>query len=539
MNEIIGQITMVLRHVWRRRWLAAFTAWGVSLAGWTFVASLPDVYESRSLVYVDTANILRPLLQGLAVENDLAAEVKLMQATLLSRPNLTKVLQMTDLHLTAKTSAEMERLLNDVRRRTQVRRRGENLFFISFKDNDPVLARDVVQALLTIFVESNVGQNRRDMETARRFIEQQIVEYEQQLEAAELRLAKFKQENMSLLAGQAGYQVQMEDAETQLAELRQGLRDAELRKNTLEGELKSIPPFFTERDVQGDGPPSNAVFQMLELDKQLTELLARYTEEHPDVVVVRRQLERARAEYEEELAAVTALPEVPGAASESDEAAVARRTPNPMYDELKIALINQRALIATLRDRIAAAAEEFKNLQELATNVPVVEARLTKLNRDYDVLKAKYEQLLNRRESERISRARQAGVEEIQFRITEPPEIPALPVGPKRRIFLTIVLLVALGAGGGLALLMGLLRNTFSSVSEVRDALGLPVLGRVSRIGKRGTALGAAAGGAAFALALLGLVATFGGVMFVEMTQGFGKISQSEAFSAIYKVLEL
>ena len=103
MDEILEQFTTAIRLVWRRRWLAVFTAWGVSVAGWSLVATLPDTYESKSLVYVDTANILRPLLKGLAVENDLKAEVNLMQNTLLSRPNLMNVLQMTDLHLTADT----------------------------------------------------------------------------------------------------------------------------------------------------------------------------------------------------------------------------------------------------------------------------------------------------------------------------------------------------------------------------------------------------------------------------------------------------
>ena len=539
MDEILEQFTTAIRLVWRRRWLAVFTAWGVSVAGWSLVATLPDTYESKSLVYVDTANILRPLLKGLAVENDLKAEVNLMQNTLLSRPNLMNVLQMTDLHLTAKTSVEMERLINDVRRRTNVVSRGDNLFFISFRDPDPVLARDVVQSLLTIFVESNVGQSRRDMENARRFIEQQIGEYENQLEVAELRLAEFKQENMSLLAGQAGYQAQLEGAHVSLVELKQRLRDAELRRDTLERELESIPPYFEEVLFQSDGPPSDSFIKAIELEQELSLLLSRYTEEHPDVIVVRRRLDRVRAQIEEENSAI------PGAGFEGDDSTVgsgqsAQITPNPVYDQLKVSLINQQAEIVTLQERIIAADSKVENLRGLAESVPVVEARLTKLNRDYGVLKAKYEQLLNRRESERISRARQADVEEIQFRVTEPPEVPALPTGPKRVIFLTLSFLVGLGSGGGLAWLLGFARNTFSNISEVKGAFGVSVLGGVSRIRNRGTGLrGRAVGNACLATMVLALVASYGGVMFFEITTGFGNIHDKDAFELMQKALQL
>ena len=68
----------------------------------------------------------------------------------------------------------------------------DNLYVIAYRDPDPEQAQRVVQALLSIFVESSLGDKRKGTDTARRFIEEQIRAYEKQLEEAENRLKDFK-----------------------------------------------------------------------------------------------------------------------------------------------------------------------------------------------------------------------------------------------------------------------------------------------------------------------------------------------------------
>ena len=77
--------------LWRRRWIALGTAWALMLLGSTIVILLPDQYESSSRVYVDTDSLMGPLLKGIAVQDDLTQQLFFMENTLLSRPNLLKV----------------------------------------------------------------------------------------------------------------------------------------------------------------------------------------------------------------------------------------------------------------------------------------------------------------------------------------------------------------------------------------------------------------------------------------------------------------
>jgi len=202
MADIIAQILTHALAAWRRRGIAIVIAWLVALVGWSVVSLLPDNYRSSAVDQDDTAGVLQPLLRGLTVELDLQSEIELMQRTLLSRPNVEKVLRDTDLDLSANSVAETETLLQNLTKRIKVSRQGTDLFEISFDDRNPQLAHDVVQSLLTIFVENNLGQNRGDMEAARRFIEDQIAVYETKLAEAERRIAEFRQRNLGLLPGQ-------------------------------------------------------------------------------------------------------------------------------------------------------------------------------------------------------------------------------------------------------------------------------------------------------------------------------------------------
>ena len=106
MQEVIARILVLLRGAWRYRWQAVAAAWLIAILGWIGVQFIPDKFESKTVVYVDTESLLKPLLTGLAVNRDIFSQVAMMQAVMLSRPNLEKVAQKTDLLLGATTRRE-------------------------------------------------------------------------------------------------------------------------------------------------------------------------------------------------------------------------------------------------------------------------------------------------------------------------------------------------------------------------------------------------------------------------------------------------
>lgn len=112
MGDLRGQVLAILRSIWRRRWYIVAISWTLCLVGWGVVMILPDRYESKTRIYVDTQTMLAPLLRGIAVASNLDQQVAFMQRTLLSRPNMSQVVRMADLDLSVTNERDMEALLD-------------------------------------------------------------------------------------------------------------------------------------------------------------------------------------------------------------------------------------------------------------------------------------------------------------------------------------------------------------------------------------------------------------------------------------------
>ena len=529
MAEIVSQILTYALATWRRRGIVVFVAWIMAAAGWTVVALMPDNYRSSAIVHVDTASILQPLLRGLTVDLDLQAEVELMQRTLLSRPNIETVLRDTDLDLSANTVAESEALIQNLTQRISVRRQGTDLFNIGFEDKDPQLARDVVQSLLTIFVERNLGQSRGDMEAARRFIEDQITVYEQKLTESERRIADFRLENLTALQGLQTPTRSLEAATIRMEELQAQLREAQVRRTTLQRELDNIPQFLPSESGFALGPPSDSAVQIMEVQVLLDNLKTRYTDRHPDVVLAQRRLDALIEQQEKELeASAEAL-----AGSGDDVSGIPAGPSNPVYEQLKVQLVDQETIIATLRDSVANAQKALEESRAMAALGPELEAELARLNRDYEILLTSYNQLLASRETEQISRARNSQAEAIRFRVIEPPAVPSIPSGPNRPLFLVLVLIVAVGSGVGSAVLLALSSETFSSVAELKAVLGVPVLGTVSTSSHASRGMWNLGKAVMFWTGAGLLLASFAALWFIELRIGLHDLVAAEVMTLI------
>jgi len=153
---------------------------------------------------------------------------------------------------------------------------------------------------------------------------------------------------------------------------------------------------------------------------------------------------------------------------------------NPVYQSMKISLSQADAELAEVRGQISAQEQAIGGLRSRMDAIPQVEAELAQLNRDYQVNKAQYDQLLQRLESARISQRADQSTGDVKFRVIDPPTVPVVPSGPERILLSALVLLASLGAGIGFALLLQQIRPVFSTKDTLRQVTGLPVLGSVT-----------------------------------------------------------
>ena len=112
--------------------------------------------------------------------------------------------------------------------------------------------------------------------------------------------------------------------------------------------------------------------------------------------------------------------------------------------------------------------------------LPALAAEAQRIGRDYEVLKQKYDQLLQDREELQLRSNLETERPSFRFDIIDAPALPLKPAAPNRPILLLGVLIVGIGAGVGSAFAMSQLKSTFATTNGLQKALGLPVLGAIS-----------------------------------------------------------
>ncbi|MBC7499177.1 MAG: chain length-determining protein, partial [Herminiimonas sp.] len=154
MEELLTQLISFTKGIWKYRWYAMSIAWIVIAASWVKIYTLPNSYQSSARVYVDTQSILKPLLSGMTTLPNVDQQVSIMSRTLISRPNVERVIRMVDLDLKTTSTKEHEKMVDELM--SQIRIFGtsnDDIYSISYTYKDPQTVKNVVQSLLTIFVE--------------------------------------------------------------------------------------------------------------------------------------------------------------------------------------------------------------------------------------------------------------------------------------------------------------------------------------------------------------------------------------------------
>ncbi len=456
MNDLLMLAYSYLHGVWQYRWSALVVSWIVALLGWTVVYVLPDQYTSTAVMNIDTESLMKPLLKGLSVESEVEKGEEVLSRRLLNKGNLEKVIKQTDLKSKATSEEAMDRLTEELAGSLVFERTGgeKAIFSLSLEGRSPELVYQIVSRSLESLVESTLQSARTDTAAAQEFLDDQITEYEKRLSIAEQTLAEFTRENIGLMPDEAGgYYKRLQGEQDQLEQLRTDLRLAEQRLVEMNKQLKGELPILGGSQMS----------KLRQYREQLQDLLTQYTESHPDVKAL-------RAIIAETLAAEIAEPEVLG----MDDTEY-----NPAYEELKADARNASIELETIKVKLADQQVNVTELQSSLDLIPEIEAKLAKLNRDYEVTNNRYLKMVERRETARLSQAIGESGSNINFRIITKPEVATEPSGPNRMLLMSLIFAAAIVAGLAWGFLKYSLQPTFIFLRQLSDQIDLPVLGTV------------------------------------------------------------
>jgi len=501
MSELLQQFLATAQGMWHRRWIGLVAAWVAAFIAVGIVYRIPERYEASARVYVDTETLLKPLLQGLSVQPNLDQQVALISRTLISRPNVEQLIRMADLDLGVKTGTEREDLIDHVTKNIQLTGSSStNLYVISYRDPSPEVAKKVVQSLLTIFVESSLGDKRQDSRTAVQFLDDQIKRYEQTLKAAEDRLKEFKLKYLGVNTQQGqDYFGRLSQLRAAIDASRLELSAAEQSRDTYKRQLadqragETPPSLVDDTDARASEEGVSEVDgRIAALQQDLDKLLRMYTDEHPDVVATRRLIANLQQQRRSELAARKKATAAAGGQSFASE-----------------------------RAKVDGYEAQYRQWQAQAQLVPKAEAEYAQLNRDYEVQKKTYDSLLTRRAAAGMGMdAQDTGG--ARFRVIDPPRVSPEPVAPTRVMLLCIAFIASIGAGLVASLIASQLRPIFHDARTLREFSNRPVLGMVSMLSSEPLARLRRRKAYLFAGGLGGLLVTLSGVVAFALL--FGRV---------------
>lgn len=499
MNDVASQIGMALRAISRYRWVTAGVAWALALIFGVIVWFVPNRYEASAKIFVDTQTVLRPMLAGLAFQPDLDQQIRMLARTWLSRPNLELLLKDPLVAGEGVDGSAKELAIDKLTKKIKIDSTGGNLYSISFQDADPRRAKAVVGGLANLFMDSGIDNKQRDSQEASRFIDEQIKTYDVKLVASENRLKDFKLRNFGV-SGVSGqdYFARTSALADEVNRLQLALNAAEQSREALKRELSSEQPQLPAAieatlpsgslqvaQAQVVQPPSELDQRLDAQRRQLDDLLRRYTEEHPDVVSVRRTIglieQQRQAERDARSKALARAQALAQAQGQPAAPASSRNSGNnPVYQRIRIALAEGEANVASLRSQLSGSQTRLEQTRALANRVPQAEAELAQLNRDYDIMRRQYEQLVSRREAASLGVKIDQSAHMAEFRIVEPPRAAPAPVFPDKLTLAALGAVLAVGIGIATAIGLSKLFPTIDSLDALGEIAKRPVLGAVS-----------------------------------------------------------
>ena len=504
-QAILGEFAplSLAKMLWNRRWMA-MGLWVLATAtAIVVVRQLHPVYKADVLVLVDSQKIPDRFVAS-TVDEDLADSLALISQEIMSRTRLTRIIDMFDLYKqerTTKTQEEIIQLMRkDVSLKVEHGAGGGKMgaFRLGYQGANPVVVAKVANELANLYVTENLRTRQDQAEGTVQFLQTQVNDAKKSLSEQEAKVSAFKQkyngvlpqQENSLLTTLSNLRVQLEGSQEALnrsqaeEEMTQtALSSAEFSAATLE---QSLRPKVRSIEAPGDVSGSIAAPRSEVLERQLHELLRRYTPQHPAVQALRADLAEARREESE-------------AATAMAQAAKSRKSSSSLATDDQITsfnpeLLHERERIATLKTQLATikrsiGIETEARQQELATiasveervnRLPLVEQQMAALTRNYQTSQENYKSLLDKEFAAGIATQMERSQKSERFTVMDPARIPEKPFKPKRLV------IEAAGSLGGLilgALLgVGLEWRKKHLMGEWELPPDVLILGRVPRI---------------------------------------------------------
>lgn len=498
--------------LWKRKLLILICWITVSLTLGAVVYKLPTLYAAEALILVDAQKIPEKFVTS-TVSTDVQDRLATISQQILSSTRLKKVIDDFDLYREDKKSLVQEEILEMMRKDISIKlEKGwvgnrPGAFRIGYQGPDPAIVAQVANRITNLFIEENLKTREFQAEGTSEFIDTQLQESKKRLDDLETAVSGYKlKHNGELPQQESAISGILSRLNTQLQTSRDGLERAEQSKAVFESTLKAAEATVTVLKEPlpaaagtdgvfvppGSSPPAAPSRRASEvMEAQLDLLRSRYSDDHPDVKRMRLETARVKAiEAKDAVPAATQPTSANQTAASRPQSAMAEAADSRHNFDLGQA--NER--VSALKLQLKAADREIENRrkeqQQLIGQMAVAEGRLSRLpvreqemariTRDYEISKANYKSLLDKKLSAEMSTDMERRQKSERFTVIDPARVPEKPVKPNRPFFWSLGCLAGLLIGVAVGAGRELRHNVILGEWEI--PAGVPVLGRLPYI---------------------------------------------------------
>jgi uncharacterized protein involved in exopolysaccharide biosynthesis len=508
----------------RRKFIIVFSLVVVSVIGVALAYSIPSTYRSTSRFLIEQQDIPRDIVQS-TITSYVDEQIQEVRQRVMSSANLITIIENHGLYEDIRASGSIQAALEVFRANTFLEtevfdvmnpRSGRAMlatisFTLSFDHSDAETAHAVAEDLAELYLAENIESRTGQVQETLQFILSDIERYSQDVEHTGALLADFKERNLGNLPELLTYNLQtIERTEREIGQIDRDIRESRNRQLQFSAELARLGPAETVYDVTG-APIVNPTEQLALLQREKMRLLSIYSEEHPDVVKLQKEIDalnrvaagdvdylsnleiqvdaarvelaRAQERYsdthpdvarakrslenlEDELArARTADPQTSGT-SET----------NPYAKQLQARVDAEASSIAALRKRKLDLQQKLTELESKVALSPQVEREYAVLKRDNETAIANLNDARAKFDEAQKAEKLESGGSGDRFTIIEPARVPVSPYKPNRPAIILLGIVLAAGIGLVLATVVDTFDETVKSSRDVLRLIGAPPL---------------------------------------------------------------
>jgi polysaccharide chain length determinant protein (PEP-CTERM system associated) len=474
-----------LSAISQRRWFMIIPFCLAMIVGIVLAVKLPKIYEASTLILVQPQRVPEKIVTPV-VSSDFLSRINTLSLQIMSRSNLERIIDKFQLFGDQPQRGMLnEEKIEIIRKKVKVdmgrtgERKDTNTFSISFLDEDPLIAMRVANGLAESFIEENLRLREDQAVGTTDFLEAELKTMRKRLEEVEQSLSDFRGKHKGMLPEELEANLRLLDRlNAQLGQKEENLRSMRTSLVALEAEssarLSEIRAASRVEAAKVDPIKTDDEKNPTKLREKLSEMMLRYTEQHPDVIRLRLSIEKLEAE----LAAKpdSRRPQLPATSPPpTQEAPPAASLNIRQRIELSGAIKSAEADIVKLKQSI----EEYQKRVEETSKYG---QEMMNLQRDYDNMRESYNSLLNRKLEADIAVNLEKKQKGEQFMIIDKARLPEKPVSPKMPQLFMITIAAGLGFGAALIFLLEMMDVSVRRLDKLEEEIGLPVLTMVPRI---------------------------------------------------------